>query len=89
MNIFKDTHHTVVVKINGVIKPKAIVNFSPGEEKSEISIDYPVQQEETRVEHQLEALRWLQGKTSDEFVLAWIQVHKESLERAGGTPERL
>ena len=45
-------------------------------------------EETQRLEHQLEALRWLQGKTSDEFVLAWIQIHKESLERAGGTPER-
>lgn len=39
-----------------------------------------------RLTHQLEALRWLQGKTSNEFVLGWIAMHKESLERAGGTP---
>lgn len=39
-----------------------------------------------RVEHQLEALRWLQGKTSDEFVTAWIGMYADSLEAAGGTP---
>jgi hypothetical protein len=41
-----------------------------------------------RLEHQLEALRWLQGKTSNEFVSGWMAMHIESLERAGGTPER-
>lgn len=41
-----------------------------------------------RLEHQLEALSWLQGKTSNEFVLGWIAMHKESMRRAGGTPEK-
>ena len=41
-----------------------------------------------RLDHQVQALRWLQGRTSDQFVTAWIQMEIESMERAGGTPER-
>lgn len=32
---------------------------------------------------QIEALRWLSGKSTDQLVKAFIQVHKESLERIG------
>lgn len=41
----------------------------------------------SRLENQVEALRWLQGKCEDQFVSAWIGMCIESMERAGGTPE--
>lgn len=52
-----------------------------------IEINHEVEQPE-RLRHQLEALRWLQSKSSDQFVTAWIGMYHDSLERAGGTPER-
>lgn len=86
----------VKITINGVELPSDQFVISEGlfDNKlngvTKIAINTPEMNDEQsdRLHHQLEALSWLQGKTSNEFVLGWIAMHKESLERAGGTPER-
>lgn len=77
-----DDLYDVVFSVRlGQIRPKS--NRQVQEEKPEEQRNH-----EERLKHQLEALRWLQSRTSDQFVLAWIAMEIQSVERAGGTPER-
>lgn len=46
---------------------------------------YSPEQKELAIIHnaQMEALRWLQSKAEDQLVKAFIQIHKEQLDRIG------
>lgn len=91
MSLFDD-EKKMVVKINHDIVPRAVVSFEVGDKEDTLLVDYPIvltdPPEATRAKDQVEALRWLQGRTDDQFVKAWIALEIQLVERSGGTPER-